>query len=84
MAIYPNIYQTLVPCPIVELRGYAAACGLKGHLYAYLDFNGPTGTARDELAEGMLALALARGALALAAPVFCATGGAQRNGLQKC
>ncbi|OYY27753.1 MAG: hypothetical protein B7X79_17355 [Acidovorax sp. 17-64-282] len=28
--------------------------------------------------------ALARGALALAAPVFCATGGAQRNGLQKC
>ena len=43
MAIYPNIYQTLVPCPIVELRGYLAACGLKGRLYAYLDYNGPTG-----------------------------------------
>ena len=38
MAIYPNFYQTLLPCPIVELRGYLAACGLKGRLYAYLDF----------------------------------------------
>ncbi len=60
--IYPNIYQTLLPGPIVELRGYLAACGLRGRLYAYLNCNGPTGTARDELAEGMLALALARGA----------------------
>ena len=41
MPIYPNFYQTLSACPIVELRGYAAACGLKGRLYAYLDFAGP-------------------------------------------
>ena len=57
MPIYQNLYQTLLPCPIVELRGYLAACGLRGRLYAYLDYNGPTGTARDNLAEGMLALA---------------------------
>ena len=38
MAIYPNFYQTLLPCPIVELRGYLAACGLRGRLYAYLDY----------------------------------------------
>ena len=63
MPIYPNIYQTLLPGPIVELRGYLAAYGLRGRLYAYLNYNGPTGTARDELAEGMLALALERGAL---------------------
>ena len=63
MPIYPNIYQTLLPGPIVELRGYLAACGLRGRLYAYLNYNGPTGTARDELAEGMLALAFERGAL---------------------
>ena len=63
MPIYPNIYQTLLPGPIVELRGYLVACGLRGRLYAYLNYNGPTGTARDELAEGMLALALERGAL---------------------
>ena len=47
MPIYPNIYQTLLPGPIVELRGYLAACGLRGRLYAYLNYNGPTGTARD-------------------------------------
>ena len=69
MPIYPNIYQTLLPGPIVELRGYLAACGLRGRLYAYLNFNGPTGTARDELAEGMLALALARGALTPGQPI---------------
>ena len=29
MPIYSNFYQTLTTaCPIVELRGYAAACGL--------------------------------------------------------
>ena len=49
---------------MVELRGYAAACRLPGRLYAYLDCNGPTGTARDGLAEGMLALAAQRKALA--------------------
>ncbi len=29
MPIYSNFYQTLTTaCPIVELRGYAAACGV--------------------------------------------------------
>ena len=70
MPIYSNFYQTLTTaCPIVELRGYAAACGLKGHLYAYLDFNGPTGTARDGLAEGMLALAIEKKQLAPGHPI---------------
>ena len=75
MPIYPNIYQTLLPGPIVELRGYLAACGLRGRLYAYLNYNGPTGTARDELAEGMLALALARGALTPGQPIVEAVSG---------
>ncbi len=30
MPIYQNLYQTLLPCPIVELRGYPAAYGLGG------------------------------------------------------
>ena len=68
MPIYPNFYQTLTPCPVVELRGYAAANGLKGRLFAYLDFNGPTGTARDGLAEGMLALAIEQKKLAPGSP----------------
>ena len=43
MPIYPNIYQTLLPGPIVELRGYLAACGLRGRLYAYVKFITTTG-----------------------------------------
>ena len=75
MAIYPNIYQTLVPCPIVELRGYLAACGLKGRLYAYLDYNGPTGTSRDSVAEGMLALAAEKHKLLPGQPIIEAACG---------
>ena len=41
MPIYQNLYQTLLPCPIVELRGYLAACGLRGRLYAYLTTTAP-------------------------------------------
>ena len=76
MSIYPNVYQTLLPCPIVELRGYLAACGLKGRLYAYLDFNGPTGTSRDALAEGMLALAAEKKKLLPGQPIIEASSGA--------
>ena len=75
MPIYPNFYQTLTPCPVVELRGYAAANGLKGRLFAYLDFNGPTGTARDGLAEGMLALAIEKKQLAPGQPIIEAASG---------
>ena len=75
MPIYPNFYQTLSACPIVELRGYAAACGLKGRLYAYLDFAGPTGTARDGLAEGMLALAIEKKKLSSGQPIIEAASG---------
>lgn len=75
MPIYPNFYQTLTACPIVELRGYAAACGLKGRLYAYLDFAGPTGTARDGLAEGMLALAIEKKKLLPGQPIIEAASG---------
>ena len=75
MPIYPNFYQTLSACPIVELRGYAAACGLKGRLYAYLDFAGPTGTARDGLAEGMLALAIEKKKLSTGQPIIEAASG---------
>lgn len=61
--IVKNYYQTLYRCPIVELAGYVRAAKLPGRLYAYLDFGGPTGTAKDGLAEGMLALATESGKL---------------------
>ena len=52
MTLYPNIYRTLAPGPVVELRGYAAASRLAGKLYACLDYGGPTGTARDGWPRG--------------------------------
>ena len=64
-----------VPCAIVELRGYLAACGLKGRLYAYLDYNGPTGTSRDSVAEGMLALAAEKHKLLPGQPIIEAASG---------
>lgn len=62
-AILKSYYHTLYNCPVVELSGYARAHKLPGKLYAYLDFGGPTGTAKDGLAEGMLAFAASRGDL---------------------
>jgi cysteine synthase A len=64
MAICSHYFQSLYRCPIVELSGYAAAHKLSGKLYAYLDFGGATGTAKDGLAQGMLALAVQSGKLA--------------------
>lgn len=61
MASLKNYYQKLYSCPIVELSGYASAFQLKGRIFAYLNFDGPTGTGKDALAEGMLALAVERG-----------------------
>ena len=59
----------------MELRGYLAACGLKGRLYAYLDYNGPTGTSRDSVAEGMLALAAEKHKLLPGQPIIEAASG---------
>jgi cysteine synthase A len=69
MAVFQTMYRTLGPGPIVELNGYTSACGLDGKLYAYLDFAGATGTARDSLAEGMLALAAEKNKLSAGQPL---------------
>lgn len=61
--ILKSYYHTLYNCPIVELSGYTRAHKLSGSIYAYLDFGGATGTAKDGLAECMLAFAAARGQL---------------------
>ena len=63
MSIWKHYYQSLYNCPIVELSGYTAAHSLSGKIYAYLDFGGATGTAKDGLAGGMLALAVQKNKL---------------------
>lgn len=74
-SILKSYYHTLYNCPIVELSGYARAHNLPGRLYAYLDFGGPTGTAKDGLAECMLAFAANRGELKPGQPVVEAASG---------
>ena len=75
MASLKNYYQKLYACPIVELSGYASAFRLKGRIFAYLNFDGPTGTGKDALAEGMLALAVERGDLKKGQTVVEASAG---------
>ena len=70
-----NIYNTLYARPTVRLEGYAARHGLSGELLAYLNYGGPTGSAKDALAEGMLALALERGQLSPGQPLIEASSG---------
>lgn len=57
------------------MEGYARRHGLSGELLAYLNYGGPTNSAKDALAEGMLALALERGRLRAAQPVVEASSG---------
>lgn len=75
MPILKNYYQHLYSSPVVELSGYAARHHLPGRLFAYLDFAGPTGTAKDGLVEGMLSLAVQRGELKRGQPVVEAASG---------
>lgn len=70
-----NIYTTLYQRPTVELGGYTKLHELHGQLLAYLNYGGATGSAKDALAEGMLALAVERGDLRPGQPVVEASSG---------
>ena len=56
MNIHKSYYETLYSRPVVALSGYCAKYDLPDFLYAYLAYGGTTGSAKDALAEGMLAL----------------------------
>lgn len=70
-----NYYSTLYSRPTVELVGYAARHGLRGRLMAYLNSGGATGSSKDALAEGMLALAVEKGELQPGQPIVEASYG---------
>ena len=63
MDIKRSYYETLYSRPVVQLGGYCATHSLPQALYAYLAFGGATASAKDALAEGMLALATEKGLL---------------------
>ncbi len=70
-----NLYAALYTRPAVRLGGYMARYSLPGELVAYLNYGGATASAKDALAEGMLALAVERGDLMPGQPVVEAAGG---------
>ncbi|MEG2166311.1 MAG: pyridoxal-phosphate dependent enzyme, partial [Ruthenibacterium sp.] len=75
MDIHKSYYETLYTRPVVTLPGYSAKYQLPGTLYAYLAFGGATGSAKDALAEGMLALAVEKGLLSQGQTVVEASSG---------
>ena len=75
MPVLENYYEHLYHNPVVSLRGYCAHHRLQGSILAYLDFGGATGSAKDGLAEGMLALAAEQGLLAKGQPIVEASSG---------
>lgn len=70
-----SIYSSLYERPLLNMSGFAAKHGLRGELYAYLNYGGATGSGKDALAEGMLALAAERGDLITGQPVIEASSG---------
>lgn len=75
MAILQSYYHDVYRSPVVRLDGYSSRHGLSTSLLAYLDFGGATGTAKDGLAETMLAFATERGTLQPGMPVVEASSG---------
>ncbi len=75
MNIHKSYYETLYDRPTVALSGYCAKYGLADSLYAYIAYGGTTASAKDALAEGMLALATEKGLLQPGQPVIeCSSG----------
>lgn len=72
---FSNYYNTLYSRPTIELAGFTALHSLPGQLMAYLNYGGPTSSAKDALAEGMLALAVEKGLLQPGQPVIEASSG---------
>lgn len=70
-----SYYETLYARPVVTLPGYTAKYKLPGTLFAYLAFGGATGSVKDSLAEGMLALAVEKNLLAPGQTVIEASSG---------
>ena len=75
MGVNNSYYETLYMRPVVALSGYTARHKMDGQLYAYLAFGGATGSAKDALAEGMLALAVEKGYLVPGQTVVEASSG---------
>jgi len=81
MALYQSVEQLMGNTPLLELRNYSAAHGLKGRLLAKLEFLNPGGSAKDRVGRAMLDDAEARGLLRPGSVIIEPTSGNTGIGL---
>ena len=81
MALYQSVEQLMGNTPLLELRNYSAAHGLKARLLAKLEFLNPGGSAKDRVGRSMLDDAEARGLLRPGSVIIEPTSGNTGIGL---
>lgn len=81
MALYQSVEQLMGNTPLLELRNYSAAHGLKARLLAKLEFLNPGGSAKDRVGRAMLDDAEARGLLKPGSVIIEPTSGNTGIGL---
>ncbi len=81
MALYQSLEQLMGNTPLLELRNYSAAHGLKARLLAKLEFLNPGGSAKDRVGRSMLDDAEARGLLKPGSVIIEPTSGNTGIGL---
>ncbi|MBO5340625.1 MAG: cysteine synthase A [Oscillospiraceae bacterium] len=81
MALYQSVEQLMGNTPLLELRNYSAAHGLKARLLAKLEFLNPGGSAKDRVGRSMLDDAEARGLLKPGSVIIEPTSGNTGIGL---
>ena len=81
MALYQSVEQLIGNTPLLELRNYSAAHGLKARLLAKLEFLNPGGSTKDRAAISMLDDAQQRGLLKPGSVIIEPTSGNTGIGL---
>lgn len=75
MKVYPNAQTLIGNTPLVRLTATERAFGLKGRLFAKLEFFNPTGSVKDRTAKGLIDDAENRGKLKKGGTVIEPTSG---------
>ena len=81
MALYTSIADMVGGTPMLELKKFTAARGLKGRIFAKLEHFNPAGSIKDRVAANMIADAEARGQLKAGSVIIEPTSGNTGIGL---
>ncbi len=81
MALYGSVTELVGATPILELKRYAKKLGLKGRIFAKLEYFNPTGSVKDRIAKAMIEDAQQRGVLKKGSVIIEPTSGNTGIGL---